>query len=339
MIRFAIIGIGRRGLNHLETLRKFKNAEVVAVCDVSEARLKEVSEKYKVKPYKSVDEMLNKEKINVAVIATPVIYHVPIALKCVEHGLDLMLEKPVSLSLKELKELLKAVNVYDVIAAVGFQTKYTNLVDVIKEELKHSIVSMIAGHWYWTIPPIAWIRDRNLAGGQVVEQAIHLVDLYRYFIGEINEVYAAYTEKGRDTEEEKKIRFNNWASCVVAFKFDNNCIGTLYCTYALYPKIFIDGKGEHVMIDIICREKLIRYYYCKEVRIYERGKDVRVYTLSDEPTYRMYDCFIKAVETRDKSLLRTSYDDAFMTNVVVLAANKSAIEGRIVKIKEFLREE
>ena len=53
----------------------------------------------------------------------------------------------------------------------------------------------------------------------------------------------------------------------------------------------------------------------------------------------MYECFIRAIETGDKSILRTNYEDAFMTNVVALAANESATTGKVVKIKEFLEKE
>ncbi|RLE60102.1 MAG: hypothetical protein DRJ49_04465 [Thermoprotei archaeon] len=335
-IRVGIIGVGRRGLAHLRTLRNFENVTIAAVCDVDKAKLGNVVREYKVKSYLNLDEMLEKERLDAVVICTPVPYHVPQALRCIEKGIHVMIEKPVSTSIKELRELLRAVRSRNVIVAVSFQSKYSRLVDILREKIDRKTLSMVAGYWYWTIPLVSWIRRRELAGGQIVEQAIHLIDLYRYLVGEVYSVYATYTERGRNTREDEEQGFKNWTSYSVIFKFRNDIIGVLYSTYALYPKIFTDERGYHIMVDFICREMLVRYIHPREVRIYRRNQEVESHTTPIDFDYRMYDCFIRAVETGDKGILRTHYEDSFMTNIVALAANESAITGRVIKIEEFL---
>jgi predicted dehydrogenase len=290
--------------------------------------------------------MLEREKLDAVVIATPVPLHVPQAIQCVEAGLDVLLEKPVSLDMGEVMRLLKVVKGSDRMVAVAFQSRYSNLADKIRETIDERTLSMVAGYWYWTIPLVDWIKRRSQAGGQVVEQAIHLIDLARFFAGEVESVYAVYTERGRDTEEDKATGFDNWASYVVALKFENGVVGCIYSTYALYPGIFRAEEGgtpegkaareSSVTMDIICREMLIRYAHPSEVRVYRKGRGTEVFRLLRDPTIDMHKAFIEAVLTRDEKLLRTPYEDSYKTMAVALAANESATTGNRVHLPTFL---
>ena len=347
-LRFGFVGVGRRGLNHMQIASQFEEVSLEAACDIDESRLKEAASTYGVRTYKSLDEMLEKEKLDVAVISTPTPLHVPQSLKCLEAGLDIILEKPISLDMREVMDLLKAVEESDRILLVGFQSRYSNVIDKAKEAVDESTLSMVAGYWYWTIPIVKWIRLRRQGGGQMVDQAIHLIDLARYLAGEVESVYAVYTERGRDTEEDRATGFDNWASYVVAMKFRSGAVGCIYSTYALYPGVLrakggsggaVEDKATResaVTLDVVCREMLIRYAHPAVVRIYRKGKEVEVYTLTRDPTIDMYKAFIEAVLTRDKGLLRTLYEDSYKTMAISLAATESATTGKVVNLKEFI---
>ena len=347
-LKFGFIGVGRRGLQHMRVANQFKDqVSLEAACDVSEAQLEKAASLYHVRTYTDLDEMLQKEKLDVAVISTPTPLHVSQTLKCIETGLDVLLEKPISLKMKEVKDLLRAVEKSDRIVAIGFQSRYADIIDKAKEAIDEDTLSMVVGYWYWTIPLVKWIRLRNQGGGQMVDQAIHLLDLARFFAGEVETVYAVYTEKGRNTKEDRAQGFDNWASYVVSLKFKNNAVGCFYSTYALYPGVFrvrtktmsIKDRAtaeSTVLMDIICREELIRYIHGREVRIYCRDKETEVYVLSKDPTVNMYKAFIDAVLTRDKSLLRTAYEDSYKTMAISLAANESATTGKIINLDEFI---
>jgi predicted dehydrogenase len=344
-VKFGFIGVGRRGLDHIRIVSQFKEASLEAVCDINERRLHEVASAYGVRAYKSLDEMLEKEKLDVAVISTPTPLHVPQTLKCLESGLDVLLEKPITLDINEANSLLKVIERSDRIVAVGFQLRYSNVVKRIKETIDEDTLSMIAGYWYWTIPIVNWIRLKSQGGGQIVDQAIHLTDLARFFAGEVESVYAVYTERGRNTKEDKALGFDNWASYVVSLKFKNDVIGCIYSTYALYPAIFGTTRDESikdeatressVIMDIICREMLIRYVHPSEARVYRKDRECEIYKLSGDPTTDMYRAFIEAVLTRDKGLLCTLYEDSYKTMVVSLAANESAMTGKCIHLSTF----
>ena len=345
-IRFGFVGLGRRGLNHIKIASQFKEVSLEAVCDIDEKRLQEAASTYGTRIYRDLDEMLEKERLDAAIISTPTPLHVSQTIKCLESGLDVLLEKPISLDIGEASRLLKVVRESERIVAVGFQLRYSNLADKIKEAIDEGTLSMIAGYWYWTIPLIGWIRLRSQGGGQMVDQAIHLIDLARFFAGEVESVYAVYTERGRNTEEDRAMGFDNWASYVVSLKFENGVVGCIYSTYALYPGIFratedssLEDRATRessVSMDIICREMLIRYVHPSEARIYRKDRGCEVYRLLRDPTIDMHKAFIEAVLTRDKKLLRTPYEDSYKTMAISLAANESATTGRCIHLPTFL---
>jgi len=348
-LKIGFVGVGRRGLSHMDVASRFDRVSIEAACDVDESRLKEVAAKYKVRTYKSLDEMLEKEDLDIAVISTPTPLHVPQTIKCVKAGLDVMLEKPITLKLDEANELLRVVKSSDRIVCVGFQSRYSNAVKKAKEAIEDETLSMLSGFWYWTIPIIKWIRRRDMGGGQIVDQAIHLVDLFRYFAGEVDSVYAVYTEKGRNTEADIAMGFINWASYVVAVRFKNGAIGSLHTTYALYPGVFrskskseavedVATRESSVGLDIICREKLIRYVHPIETRVYTPDKEVEVFKTARDPTIDMWEAFIEAVINRDKSLVSTIYEDTYKTMCISLAANESAKTGNVIKLDSFCSE-
>lgn len=340
-VRFGIVGVGRRGSALLKAILKLPTASVEAVCDPDKERLSSCSLTYGVKGYLSLEDMLKRGSLDAVVVASPTPFHVHQTEICLKLGLDVLMEKPISLSLAESKRLLKLVEMSSQIVAVGFQMRYSNLADRLVESIDPETLSMIMGFWYWTTPLVGWIRRRNMAGGQMVDQAIHLLDLYRMVAGEVEEVYAVYTERGRGLEEDKKIGFENWTSYVAVLRFKSGAVGCLGATYALYPRLFKPplGGGYRVGLDIVCRERLVRYIHGLEVRVYLKGADVKIYRLEEDPTEKMVEAFVEAVITRDKSVLKTPYEDSFRSNALALAANESAKRGEPINLCEFLENE
>lgn len=330
MLKFGIIGVGRRGVDHLQALRALGEVSVRAICETDRQRALEVSSKYNLKGYTDVNEMIEEESLDAVVICTPIPLHVSQALQCIKAGTHVLVEKPISLDPIEVKQLLVAVQKYNKIVAVGFQSRNSNLAGTVKGNINEETLSMLAGRYYWTIPIIPWIRQKSLTGGQIVEQAIHLLDLFRYFAGEIDRVYAEYTEKGRNTEEDKKSKFDNWASYAVVLRFEKGTIGTLYSTYSLYPGVFGSNPDSEPLayMDIISRDMLIRYYPEREVRIFQKNREPEVFKTDVDATIEMHKKFIEAIQKNDKRLIPSYYEDSYKSVLVSLAANKSAETGK-----------
>lgn len=329
-IDLGIVGVGRRGKQHFKVFNRIEEANVVAVCDIDYPVAASLSKEYGVRAYPDIREMLSKEKLDALVIATPTPVHVEQGLLAAERGIDFLLEKPISLSMGDAARLLDKVRETGVLAVVGYQCRYMQIVDRMMEILGDSRIGMVNAQWYWTIPIVDWIRNRKLGGGQVVDQSTHLIDLMRFLVGEVEAVYAAYGERARNTSEDRNVGFDNWDSYALTLSFENGVVGTLAGTYALFP-----GLGDPALIDFICRELLVRYVHGREVRVIFR-EGARIFRELSDPTFRMNRSFVRAVDIGDKSGIRTQYSDSVKTLAVTLAANESAREGKAINLREFL---
>ncbi len=330
MVNVGLVGAGRRGKAHLDAIKNIPDVYIKAICDIDETTAKSVAKIYQAKPYTNYEEMLDKEELDAIFICTPTNVHVPQAILAAKHGVSFLLEKPVSLNIQEAKDLLKAVHDYKVVAGVGYQSRYLSIIDKALEIVEENKISMVNAHYYWTIPIIPWIRKRELGGGQIVDQSTHLIDLFRYVAGEIESVYASYSSVARSTEEDKKAGFENWDSYALTVRFKHGGVGNLSGTYALFPGIK-DASG----IDFIARELLMRYIHASRLEIITRN-EVVVYTETRNPTVEMDRDFIKAIQSKNDEKLKVTLDKTIRSHAVALAANESAITGKVIYIDEFL---
>jgi predicted dehydrogenase len=163
-----------------------------------------------------------------------------------------------------------------------------------------------------------------MSGGQIVEQATHLVDLMRYWAGEVETVHSLYTLRTLADEEE----FRTWDANVVNLGFGSGAVGSLVSTYALFP-----GVPGNVRIDLVARELLIRFTY-GDLEIHTPGES-RTMKASVQPDEAAASAFINAVRTGDSSEVLAPLADANRTLAATLAANESARTGEPVNLDTF----
>ncbi len=108
MTRVALIGLGAMGRNHLRVLSDLDGVQLVAVCDQDGKAVEAASAKHSVHGYRSWDEMLEREKLDAAVVALPTGFHAQAGLAVLERGLHVLIEKPIASSLDEGRKLLAA---------------------------------------------------------------------------------------------------------------------------------------------------------------------------------------------------------------------------------------
>jgi predicted dehydrogenase len=188
-------------------------------------------------------------------------------------------------------------------------------------------VALVNLRWYWTRPPLRWMWDRALAGGQLVDQSIHLLDVSRGLVGEITTLYAAYSSRQVNHEPD----FYNWDGYAVTLHYAGGAVGVSASTYGLFPEI-----QEPPRVDIALRDRLVRL----------TDKGLLVFTPqgvqefpNPEPLHRPLDrAFLAAVRSGDSAHLRSSLRDGLLSTAVALAGNRSAACGRPVDVAAFLEE-
>jgi predicted dehydrogenase len=164
------------------------------------------------------------------------------------------------------------------------------------------------------------------SGGQFVEQCTHLVDLSRYFMGEITEV-SAYRTSGfmKDVPD-----FNVDDAMVVNLRFASGALGS-YCT-GCFP------LGGHTQAGIslnlsTSRNRVIFESWDFAGKIHSGESEIVDLPLDTDPFYTQNKAFLDAIATKDASLILSSYEDAMRTLAVTLAANESAREQNGAPVK------
>jgi len=322
-MKIGIIGTGRISNAHIGAFKKIEGIEIVSVCDIVEEVAKKKSEELKCKYYTDYKEMIEKENLDCVWICTPADTHTEIVLYCIEKNLPFFLEKPPALKEEECEKVIEKLKKKNIIHSVGFMLRYDPASIKLKEILKNEDVIFISAEWLWTIPLVDSIKSKEKAGGQIVDQAIHFIDLIRYVFGEIKSVY---TKRVRGFFPEEKLYTGDDASCSI-FEFVNGIYGNLLCSYALFPEI---TRYYPPKIRFICKNKLVEYSHRKLIII---TKDKKEEFNWNEDLYFIEDsAYIESLKTKDLSLIKSDYFDSVKTLKVALSANKSMEENKEIKI-------
>lgn len=144
VLRVGFIGLGRQAMGILGGFLTLPDIEVVACCDVygrkRERFLKRANDHYsktnqkvEIKAYEDYKDLLNRENIDAVVIATPDHWHALIAIDACKANKDIYLEKPLTFTIKEGQELIKAVRANNIVLATGsMQRSYENFQHAVK---------------------------------------------------------------------------------------------------------------------------------------------------------------------------------------------------------------
>ena len=196
VVNAAVIGIGNMGSAHAACIaeNKINGMTLAAVCDISEEKLALFSEKYpKVKCYRHYEELFDDKICDSVIIAVPHPLHAEIAVKALEMGLHVMLEKPADISVSKVKKLNQAAQGSGKVFSVMFNQRtnplFTKARDIVKSgqlgELKRTV--WIITNWFRTQSyydsgswRATWAGE---GGGVLLNQAPHNLDLWQWICG------------------------------------------------------------------------------------------------------------------------------------------------------------
>src|SRR5690554_733516 len=144
-IKMAVVGFGQRGIVFSEEAKKFPNdIELVAVCDTDISRFEYIKENYNLKDenlYSNFNEMMSKEKLaDFLVIATPDRDHYSQAMKALDKGYHLLLEKPIALNREEIFQIKEKANKLNLKVSVAHVLRYTTFYQKIKDVIDSGII-------------------------------------------------------------------------------------------------------------------------------------------------------------------------------------------------------
>lgn len=218
MKRLAVVGIGRMGERHARNIAKgvIKGGKLIAVCDTDSEKLKAFADKYKVPTYSCVEDMLSKEQLDGVIVATPHYSHVGVAMACVDKGVSVLVEKPISVTVKEGEILTAALKKRsDVIGAMMFNQRTNRMYRKAKALItegkigKIQRVNFTVTDWYRTqfyYDMGGWRASwSGEGGGTLINQCVHQLDILQWLIGMPNSVRAYCKTKNRNISTENDV--------------------------------------------------------------------------------------------------------------------------------------
>src|SRR5215212_6716686 len=254
-LRFGVLGCGVIGPHHARAIAGLKSAEPVAVADVDLESAEELAGEYGCSAYASLTEMLSSVDLDAVCICTPSGMHAEDAITTLEAGKDVVIEKPVDVTLKAADRLIEVQRTtgrtVTVVSQHRFDAATRAVYDAVTKGEFGRLISGSAEVRWWRSQSYydsgGWRGTWELDGGGVlINQAIHSIDLLQWLMGPVVEV-TAYT--GLLAHERIEVE----DTAVAILKFADGALGNILATTAAYPglttRIAVHGDRGSAIID------------------------------------------------------------------------------------------
>ncbi len=342
-MKYALIGCGRIAVNHIKAVVNNK-LDMVAVCDVEPKNIDVLFEKTdytgtprRFEDYKQmIDEIPDLELV---AIATESGIHAEIALYCINHGINVIIEKPMAMSMTDAEEIIRRSEEKHVKVSVCHQNRF----NIAIQQMRTALESGRFGRLSHGSINVRWNRNKNYYdqapwrgrwasdGGCLFNQCIHGIDLLRWMMGdEVEEIYGV-----------TKQQFHDYLECedigMAVVKFKNGAIGTIEGTVNVYPHnleetLYLFGENGTVKIGGKSTNNIDVWNFADETEDDQKNKGLEEQTSNvyGNGHTSLYADVIDAIKND-----RKPYVDAVAgRNAVemILAIYQSAATGRPVKL-------
>ncbi|MDY3721861.1 MAG: Gfo/Idh/MocA family oxidoreductase, partial [Treponema sp.] len=243
-MKYALIGCGRIATNHVKAVLN-NGLEFVAACDIELDNIQTLLAKHNLQDDKSIARYADYKQmiaehpeLELVAIATSSGLHAEIALYCIDHGINVIIEKPMAMSMADAEEIIRRSEAKGVKVSACHQNRFNIAVQKMRKalddgrfgKLSHGSIHV---RWnrnkdYYTQAPWrgTWAED----GGCLMNQCIHGIDLLRWMMGnEVDTVYGVTRQQQHHYLEAEDV-----GMAVVTFK--NGAVATIEGTTNVYPK-------------------------------------------------------------------------------------------------------
>lgn len=343
-MKYALIGCGRISTNHIEAAVN-NHLEITAICDIVPEYMETLLTKHDlqndsaIRRYTDYKTMIREIKPELVSIATESGLHAEIALFCIGQGVNVIIEKPMAMSIADADDIIKLAEEKKVKVSACHQNRFNIAVQEMRRALEQGRFGKLSHgaihvRWnrnqdYYTQAPWrgTWAQD----GGALMNQCIHGIDLLRWtFGGEIEEVYGQIRQQFHDYLEAEDVG-------MAVVKFKNGAIATIEGTTNVYPHnleetLYIFGEKGTVKIGGKSTNNIDVWDFADETEEDYKNKGL------EEVTSNVYgnghtSLFADVMDAIQND--RKPYVDAYAGRdalELVLAIYKSQKEGKAVKL-------
>ncbi len=238
-INIIIIGCGRVA-QHYKSLIKNKPIKEINILGVFDANLqvaKKFSEGLTQNYFDNLQDIIKVGKINLAILCTPSGAHFEQAKILIEKKINLLVEKPLTLTPIQSENLINLAKINKVLLNVAFQNRLNPAIQILKRNFEESrfgkiVTSTVRLRWcrkqeYYND---AWHGKWDIDGGVINQQAIHHIDAFNWIVGPVQKVCSLAANQLNNLEAEDTL--------VAVLKLKNGGLGTIEATTAARPDDF-----------------------------------------------------------------------------------------------------
>ena len=317
-LRLGFIGAGRMGEFHARLLSNLADrVTLIAVTDVAADRAAQLAGEHDARHYTDYRVMFDREELDAVFILTPPAVRLePIRIAC-EKAIAVFVEKPPALQLGVAQQIATLIDTSGVINNVGFMYRWLNVVERAQELLKTQTVANVLSMFLCgvALDPTQprWTFQQAYAGGPLLEQAIHSLDLLRYLVGEAAQV----TALGGNPILSKSQDITIEDSHSISVRFQSGAVGVHLHSWVhreAIVQVRLFGVDFDLTVNVIPPGSLSGGV---------RGEKVEFSPADDAPYATQLSAFVEAVETQNRSILRSPFRDAVKSFELTLTAMQS----------------
>lgn len=278
--------VSKNILTHAHAFKKHKGFNLLGFIDVDETKARKAAQLWKCRSFKNIDAAFSSERIDVACVAAPDDYHYDILKELSGFPLKIVFaEKPLAKTITEAKKIMRIYKEKKIDMIVNYSRHFVPEFEKIKADIADGDYG-------------EYLTGTGYYGKGIIHNGSHLIDLLRYFIGEIKKIkpVSGVSDFYRDDKSVSAVLF-----------FENSRPFFLqYADCRKYSMFEIDMLFEK-----------------KRIRIYDLGFKIEEYSIRDSKTFKGY-----------KNIVKTSETNSAFSNALYNAAEniyKHLSEGQVLK--------
>ena len=307
------MGAGGVAQRHASVLARFEDVELVGIADPRAEAASALAASAGCPAFGDLTALLEGAAPDAVYVCVPPFAHGQPERELIHRNVPFFVEKPLAAGIEIAEELGAAIARAGLLTATGYHWRYSDGVARARELLAAAPARMAVGAWLDKVPPVPWWTQRERSGGQVVEQATHLLDVMLDLVGEVEQVYAVGARTERPAFPEADVDDVTAA----ALRFAGGAVGSLAATALLPAKA---RAGLELVADGL------RLELTETTLTVQDGAGQEVHEDPGEAKVRVDRAFVDAVRGEGDDV-RAPYATALRTHRVACALAESARRG------------
>ncbi|MGD0645554.1 MAG: Gfo/Idh/MocA family oxidoreductase [Candidatus Bathyarchaeia archaeon] len=309
----AVIGTGFWGKNHARVYKELESTNLIAICDVNSERAKNVANQFSAKAYTDSEQMLKDKEVEAVSVCTWSTVLANEALKALEAGRHVLVEKPMAADSRQAEKLLKTAEDNGLHLTVGFLTRFIPGLQHIQEAVASKKIGKLVCA---TAKRVTQWPERIGDVGVIKDTTIHDIDVMQYITGQ--DPIAVFAKTGNMRHR----KFEDYAHIMLTYKDEKSAfIESNWLTPYKTRTLTVTGSDAIMKLD----------YMTQELSIEDAKATLQPRYATVEPLKLELQHFVECITEKKKPLLTGI--DGIKALKIAEAIMASSAKNKVIKLE------